>query len=82
MVYESGRNKPNAGKNAQEQIEACSKACLANLPGTGGESWTGFVALGFCVNFGDGDCWCESNDSATCERKSFKTRARYDFIGE
>ena len=82
VVYEAGKNKPNPGKNEQEQIEACSKACLDKLPGQRGESWTGFVALGFGVNFANGDCFCEKDDSATCERKSEPKHVRYDFIGE
>ena len=82
MVYETRRNRPNPGKNEQEQIEACSKACLDKLPGLRGVSWKDFVARGFVVNVENGDCFCEKDDSATCKRRSLPKHVRYDFIGE
>ena len=82
MMYEFRNNKPNPGKNMQERIEACSKACLDKLPGLRGVSWKDFVARGFVVNVENGDCFCEKDDSATCATRTLRDHIRFDFISE
>lgn len=69
-----GLNGDNQG-TTDEQVHRCSQACLK-------EPWPEEQPLGFIVR-PDGRCWCEFQDSATCERNSWDHSplgfSRYDW---
>ena len=74
LMYE-GDGDNEGTSNARTR--RCAEACDTKKTPLGSHSWDGFVAMGFIIH-GTGRCFCESPDSATCNRGG-STYSRYDW---
>ena len=77
----NGDNGDNPGTDPASRVLACGNACLAREPPSNSMTWSTMDevgVLGFIVAH-TGRCYCESANSATCDRVSKGTWMRYDF---
>ena len=96
LMYEGDSENPGIpvegttenNKSLDGLIQACGKACKEKENPADNKSWEDFgVALGFSVyqkseyEANKGRCYCEKENSSTCERKNIDSGyKRYDFI--
>lgn len=96
LMYEGYSDNPGIpvegttenNKSLDGLIQACGKACKEKENPADNKSWEDFgVSLGFSVyqksenEANKGRCYCEKENSSTCERKNIDSGyKRYDFI--